>query len=57
MAYIMRDSYTGFSWCGAALHLLTPENQGTRGGCLACQRRAATARRDRNEPHRRRNAP
>ena len=33
------DSYTGFLWCAAGLHLLVPEAQDNRGGCAACKRR------------------
>lgn len=38
------DSYTGFLWCAAGLHLLVPEAQDGSGRCSACRRRAKRQR-------------
>lgn len=36
----VRDSYTGYYWCGKDRHLLTPENRNAAGACRDCTNEA-----------------
>lgn len=39
------DSYTGFYWCGAGLHLLDEHNADPQGKCRPCARLSKRRRR------------